>query len=74
MRSIFLPGIALINLLRYPGKFALISALTLIPLIVTCYLLVDQLGVNLVLESADDTLEVLHYFRYIIVIQIRHVC
>lgn len=53
MRSLLAPAIALLDRLRYPQKFALISLIFALPLALAMFLLIDEINNNLVVARAE---------------------
>jgi methyl-accepting chemotaxis protein len=67
MQTLLVPGVALLNRLRYPFKFLLVGLLMMIPLITMAYLLVAQLNQTVAsLHSEHDGLEYITEIRPLI--------
>src|SRR5689334_6969285 len=53
MNTVWRPGVALMNRLRYPRKFALISALFILPLALVLALLLQEINMQVVFARKE---------------------
>lgn len=54
MKAIFMPGIALLNRLRYPRKFFLIGVLFLTPLLLMGYFLIHEVSQRIAFMEQEN--------------------
>jgi len=67
MKTMFAPGVALLNRLRYPHKFLFIGILFLVPLLLLGYLLIQEVNERIdFMEQEQPGIEYIAQLREII--------